>query len=96
VLQSTRYLLKEGGRIFVVFPAQRAITLLGSLRNAALEPKILRWVHPREGEEATFVLTEAYKGGGEGVEVLPPLFIYSHDGTYTPELQRLYSDATRN
>lgn len=96
VLQSTRYLLKEGGRIFVVFPAQRAITLLGSLRNAALEPKILRWVHPREGEEATFVLTEAYKGGGEGVEVLPPLFIYSHDGTYTPELQRLYSDATSN
>ena len=91
ILQVARYLLKEGGRIFVIFPAQRAITLLDSLRSATLEPKRLRWVHSREGEEAKFILTEAHKGGGEGVEVLPPLFVYSFDGSYTPEMQTLYS-----
>jgi tRNA1Val (adenine37-N6)-methyltransferase len=94
VLQATRYLLKEGGRFFVVFPAHRAITLLDSLRSVSLEPKTLRWVHSREGEEAKFILTEAYKGGGEGVEVLPPLFVYAHDGKYTPDMKVLYSDAT--
>jgi tRNA1Val (adenine37-N6)-methyltransferase len=96
VLQAARYLLKEGGRIFIIFPARRAVTLLDSLRNAMLEPKTLRWVHSREGEEAKFILTEAYKGGGEGVKVLPPFFVYSHDGKYTPEMETLYSDAIMN
>jgi tRNA1Val (adenine37-N6)-methyltransferase len=96
VLRATHYLLKEGGRIFAIFPAHRAITLLNSLRSASLEPKTLRFVYSREGEGAKFILTEAYKGGGEGVEVLPPFFIYSHDGEFTPEMKRLYSGTTTN
>jgi tRNA1Val (adenine37-N6)-methyltransferase len=91
VLQRARYLLKEGGRFFVIFPAQRAITLLDRLRSATLEPKRLRWVHSREGAEAKFILTESYKGGGEGVEVLAPLYVYSVTGNYTPEMKTLYS-----
>lgn len=91
ILQVARYLLKRDGRIFVIFPAQRAITLLDSLRSATLEPKRLRWVHSREGEEAKFILAEAHKGGGEGVEVLPPFFVYSVNGSYTPEMETLYS-----
>jgi tRNA1Val (adenine37-N6)-methyltransferase len=94
VLQAARYLLKEGGRIVVIFPAHRSITLFASLRSAMLEPKALRWVYSREKEDAKFILTDAYKRGGEGVEVLPPFFVYAHDGTYTPEMARLYSDAT--
>jgi tRNA1(Val) A37 N6-methylase TrmN6 len=94
VLQATSYLLREGGRIFIIFPAHRSVTLFDSLRSAMLEPKTLRWVHSRENEEAKFILTEAYKGRGEGVEVLPPFIIYDHDGNYTPEMERLYTDAT--
>ena len=93
VLQAARYLLKNGGRMFIIFPAQRAVTLLNSLRKASLEPKTLRWVHSRKGEEAAFILAEAYKGGGEGVNVLPPLCVYSNDGTYTPEMESVYADA---
>jgi len=96
VLRAARYLLKEGGRIFIIFPAQRAVTLLDSMRNTLLEPKRLRWVYSREGEEAKFVLTEAYKGGSEGVEVMPPFFVYSHDGEYSSEMKTLYSDTTMN
>jgi tRNA1Val (adenine37-N6)-methyltransferase len=91
VLQISCYLLKEGGRIFIIFPAQRAVTLLARLRSVSLEPKRIRWIYSREGEEARFILTEAHKGGGEGVEVLPPLFIYSAQGNYTPEMETLYS-----
>ncbi len=95
-LRVARYLLKEGGRIFVIFPGYRSITLFNSLRGAALEPKRLRWVHSREGEGAKFVLVEAYKGGGEGVEILTPFFIYTDGGIYTQEMEKLYSDATIN
>jgi len=94
VLQAASYLLKEGGRIFIIFPAHRSVTLFDSMQSAMLEPKTLRWVHSRENEDAKFILTEAYKKGGEGVEVLPPFFVYAHDGTYTSEMARLYSDAT--
>ena len=94
VLQAASYLLKEGGRIFIIFPAHRSVTLFDSLRSAMLEPKTLRWVHSWENEDAKFILTEASKGGREGVEVLPPFFVYAHDGTYTSEMARLYSDAT--
>jgi tRNA1Val (adenine37-N6)-methyltransferase len=91
VLQASCYLLKEGGRMFIIFPATRAITLFDNLRSASLEPKRIRWIYSREGEEATFILTEAHKGGGEGVEVLPPLFVYTVNGSYTPEMEALYS-----
>ncbi|UCC66517.1 MAG: tRNA1(Val) (adenine(37)-N6)-methyltransferase [Deltaproteobacteria bacterium] len=94
LLQVARYLLKEGGRIFAIFPAHRSVTLLSLLRDATLEPKKLRWVYSREGEEAKFILAEAHKGGREGVEVLPPLFIYSDKGKHTLEIEKLYSDAT--
>jgi tRNA1Val (adenine37-N6)-methyltransferase len=94
VLKATVYLLKEGGRIFLIFPAHRAITLLNSLRRFTLEPKRLRWVYSREGGEAKFILTEAHKSGGEGVEVLPPLFLYAQDGKYSPEIEAVYSGAT--
>jgi tRNA1Val (adenine37-N6)-methyltransferase len=94
VLQAASYLLKEGGRIFIIFPAYRSVTLFESLRSAMLEPKTLRWVHSRENEEAKFILTEAYKGGGEGVEVLPSFIVYAYDGKYTQEMERLYSNAT--
>ncbi|RLB05745.1 MAG: SAM-dependent methyltransferase, partial [Deltaproteobacteria bacterium] len=62
ILRMARYLLKEGGRIFVIFPAHRSITLLSGLRNKSLEPKRLRWVHSKSGEGANFILVEAYKG----------------------------------
>lgn len=91
VVQTTCYLLKEGGRIFVIFPAARTITLFDSLRRASLEPKRIRWIYSRKGEKAKFILAEAHKGGGEGVEVLPPFFVYSVNGSYTPEMETLYS-----
>ena len=91
VLQASCYLLKEGGRMFIIFPATRAITLFDNLRSASLEPKRIRWIYSREGEEAKFILVEAHKGGGEGVEVLPPLFVYSVNGSNTPEMEALYS-----
>ena len=77
--------------MFIIFPATRAITLFDNLRSASLEPKRIRWIYSREGEEAKFILTEAHKGGGEGVEVLPPLFVYSVNGSYTQEMEVLYS-----
>ncbi|WP_297058428.1 methyltransferase [Thermosulfurimonas sp.] len=76
-LRAARYLLKTGGRFFLIHTAHRAVEVLCGLREFGLEPKRLRWVHPRPGDEARFLLVEAIKGAAPEVRVDPPLFISS-------------------
>ncbi len=71
------YALRLRGRACFVFPAERLAVLLKELAACRLEPKRLRFVHPRAGEPARRVLVEARKGGGEGLIVEPPLFLYN-------------------
>lgn len=85
-LDATLYLLRDRGRCFYIYPAKRAVTLLCEMRRRGIEPKRVRWVHSREGEGARMVLVEAVKGGGEGLEVEPPLVIFDREGNYTPEM----------
>ena len=89
VMETAATLLKQGGRCFIIFPAFRAISLLIELATVSLEPKRIRWVHPRRGEAANFVLIEAHRRRGEGVQVMAPLFVYDEYSHYTPEVKEL-------
>ena len=82
--------LKQGGRYNIVFPAARSAELLSLMRERAMEPKRLRFVHPKEQKPASLVLIEAVKQGGPGLEVLPPLIVHNHDGSYTREMRLIY------
>ncbi|HWI64316.1 MAG TPA: tRNA1(Val) (adenine(37)-N6)-methyltransferase [Symbiobacteriaceae bacterium] len=83
--------VKYGGRVGVVFLAERLADLLVNLRAEKLEPKRLRLVHPREGRPANLLLLEAVKGGGPGLKVEPPLTVYAEGQTYTAEVQAIYN-----
>lgn len=85
-LEATSYLLKERGRCYFIYPQKRAITLFVEMRKRRLEPKRLRFVHPKPKEEAKMVLIEGLKGGGEGLVVEPPLYIFDEKGSYTEEM----------
>lgn len=83
-------LLKQGGRYSLVFPADRLAELISLMRERAMEPKRLCFVHPKEQKPAALVLVEAVKEGGAGLEVLPPLVVHEQDGSYTKEMRRMY------
>ena len=86
------WLLHKGGKVDLVYPAERSVTLLESLRRHGLEPKRLQMVHSYPGGPGKLVLVEAQKGGGEELEVLPPFFIYrQRNGEYSPETARCYA-----
>jgi len=85
-LNATSYLLKEKGRCYFIYPQKRAITLLVEMRKRRLEPKKIRFVHPKPKEEAKMVLVEGIKGGKEGLVVEPPLYIFDQKGSYTEEM----------
>lgn len=86
-------LLKNKGRYFLVFPANRAVELTGLLREIKLEPKRLRFVHPYLHKPASLLLMEAVKAGGAGIEVLPPLIVHEQGGGYTEEMKEIYGTA---
>lgn len=82
--------LKHGGRYNLVFPASRFAELVALMRERGLEPKRLRFVHPKEHKPASLVLIEAVKSGGPGLIVLPPLVVHESDGSYAEEVRNLY------
>ncbi len=81
--------VRPGGRVAVVFPAERAVDLLAELRARELIPCRLRTVHPHEGEPASRVLVEAERAGRRPLVIEPPLILHADGARYTPEVQRL-------
>jgi tRNA1(Val) A37 N6-methylase TrmN6 len=68
------------------------VELIGLMQRAGLEPKKMRFVHSRPGEEAKMVLIEAVKGSGTWLKIAPPFYIYDKNGEYTPEMKKIYGD----
>jgi len=82
VLAAARYLLPPGGRYLTVYPAARLADLIASLPAAKLRPARVVMVHPRRDRNASHVLLEAVKSGGQGLKVLPPVVTHAADGGY--------------
>jgi tRNA1Val (adenine37-N6)-methyltransferase len=81
---ASRY-LNHGGRAAMVFTAPRSADLINELRARSLEPKRIRFVHPRPRTPASTILIEARKEGGVEAEIEPPLFLYDEPGVYSDE-----------
>lgn len=84
-------LLEAGGLFTVIFPATRLVSLLAVLEATGLAPKRLRLVHSRPNERARLALVEARSGGGEELEILPPLWVYQEENRYSDEVEALLS-----
>ena len=90
VVQAARYLLKNGGKLYLVLRAKRTGELFALLDELNMRPKRARFVHPKPGREASVVLVEAVRASGDGMRVEAPLCIWGDDGTYTEELLTAY------
>lgn len=90
VVSVARSCLKTAGKLVVIYPAWRMIDLLASMRQGGIEPKTVRTVHSRSGDEARLVVAEGVKGGNPGLIVDPPLYIYRSEGVYTDEVGAMF------
>jgi tRNA1Val (adenine37-N6)-methyltransferase len=84
----------NGARAAFVFDASRSAELLRCLAAHSLEPKRIRFVHPRIDASATTILVEARKGGGVEVAIEPPLMIYDRPGLYSAEALELMQNTS--
>lgn len=90
IIETASYLLKNGGRFYLIYHPFRLVELIELLHKVNLEPKKMRFVHSRIVEEAKMVLLEAVKGSGQWLKIEPPLYIYEKGNEYTAEMKRIY------
>ena len=88
--QVAAYMVKYRGRFALVQLPERfsEAVLLGQKYD--LELKKLQWVHSSLHKRAWIFLAEFVKGGGPGLDVLPPLIMYNNDGTYSQDTLKYY------
>ncbi len=89
VVSVAESLLKPSGRFVVIYPAERVIDLVLRMRAFKLEPKRLRFIHPKQGSEAILAVAEGIKHGNPGLKVAAPLTIYTSKGRYTDEARKV-------
>ncbi len=88
-LRSAKYLLKDFGRVYIIYPAARGVHLMARMRKNGIEPKRLRIVYSSTVSGAAFILAEGVKNAGEELEILQPLFIYGNDERYSKEMDEI-------
>ncbi len=84
------YLLRSGGRFYLIHRAERTAELMETLRRHRLEPKELRFVQKDSGTPPRLVLLGCRRHGGVGLTVHTPLLLQTDGGGDSDELRRIY------
>ena len=90
VCAAARHLLRWGGSFCLVHKPERLTDVLCTLRQYAIEPKVLRYVCPTASAAPSLILVEGRRGGNSGVTIRPPLILQTPLGTPTPEVDAIY------
>lgn len=83
-------LLKNGASISIVHRADRLIDIIDIMKKNNIEPKRIRFIHPKVGSEANLILIDGRKNGKPGIKVLDPLFVHNDNGEYTKEVLKIF------
>ena len=86
----SKKLLKNGGSLVIVHRTERVTEIVNILKQNNLEPKRVRFIYPKLGENSNLVLIDAKKNGKMGLKVLPPLYCHNEDGSYTKEILEMF------
>lgn len=90
VVRVSAYLTRSGGKVALVHRPSRFMDLVMFMRKYRIEPKRIRFVHPKQGAEANMILIEGIRDGKPDLKVLPPLIVFEQNGQYCSELLEIY------
>ncbi|MCC8015821.1 MAG: methyltransferase [Clostridiales bacterium] len=89
-VSAAAYLLKFGGRFCMCHRPERLVDAIEIMRGYKLEPKRLRFVSDKAGEEPFLFLIEGMKNSKPFLRVMPTLFIKKENGKFTDEMIKIY------
>ena len=82
-------LLQTGGRLCMCHRPERLSELMSLMSSYKVEPKRLRLVVQRKGEEPWLVLVEGKRCANKGLRIEPTLYI-EENGDFSPEMIEIY------
>ena len=93
VLAAAAFAVQNRGMVCCIYPAERLAEVLTVMTHNKLIPKRLQPVYSYpEDEKARLVLIEAVKNGGQGLRLLPPLYIWQYrHGPYAAAVASMYT-----
>lgn len=89
VIKACKLYVRPGGKVALVHRPGRLIDLITLMRTYKIEPKRLQFVYSKKGRQAIMVLIEGIRDGKADLNILPPLYLYNDDNTYTEETKRI-------
>ncbi|SHG75766.1 tRNA1(Val) (adenine(37)-N6)-methyltransferase [Ornithinibacillus halophilus] len=89
VVKACKLHVRPGGKVAMVHRPGRLIDIVTTFREYNLEPKRMQLVYPKRGKEANMLLIEGIRDGKADLKILPPLFIYDEDGSYTQDAKEI-------
>ncbi|OIJ11412.1 SAM-dependent methyltransferase [Anaerobacillus arseniciselenatis] len=90
VIRVSSQLVKQKGKVAFVHRPERLIDIITLMKKYHIEPKRIQLIHPKQGKEANILLIEGIKSGNSGIKILPPLFVYNDDMSYTEQFTEIY------
>lgn len=90
VVREAAYMLRPGGRFYMVHRPRRLIEIISMLSAYKLEVKRLKPVYPTKEKEATMILLEAVRGGNPLLKLEKPVIVYKEPGVYSDEIYEIY------
>ncbi len=90
VVSSAAALLVTGGQFAMVHRPERLADIICCMRDCGIEPKYLRFVHPKPFKKPNMILIKGNRNGNPELKVMEPLYVYNSDGNYSHEINRIY------
>lgn len=91
IVEKSSRLLNDRGEFYMVHRAERLVDIMCVLRKYRLEPKIIRFVHPKPNEKPNLILVKAIKFANPFLKIDKPLVIQDEEGNYTQEINEIYN-----
>ncbi|MEZ0361730.1 MAG: methyltransferase [Hydrogenobacter sp.] len=86
-LKATKYLLKDGGKVNLLYTAFRWVEAILTLKNNNINPITLRIFYPKMKKDGKFLHIYGVKNSKGYATIEKPLIINRDDGEYTDEVK---------
>ncbi len=88
IIQTSSYLLKFGGKFYMVNSIDRLEETICLLNNYNFKTKILQIVNPKINKNANVFLIKAVKNAKSGIKVLPNLILNDENGKFLVKIKK--------
>lgn len=91
VVAAARILLKDNGKLYMVHRPERLVDIFNLMRQYRIEPKRIKFIHPKPDKAPNIVLIEGQRDGGQFLKVEDPIYIHNEDNSYSKKIEEIYS-----